>query len=490
MKTSTFSFIFLSLLAVSLPLLMTSSCGRAPIESLEEPGGTINVRGAFSDWTPSTSSFASGVFLLLDPTTNEVFKSETINGDKPEFKIENVPVSGKYYGILLDSRFEPRAYLEKTGSDSKKQRVFKLGSTDGNFGTLVVRDDIIASSEHSELEFQANYGAQREPGPRWQQNPFPAKFSTVFAPNPDIDGDGIPNVIDTDVDGDDIQNIFDPATYDETDITDSKIPAQFNYGYGIPKQGFFKCNFKKIQSLATLQSTITTVQKFTCLMKLSSDEVDSVELITKSSFFPTGFDKKMQDDGGDNPTSRDLIAKDGIWTAQFDIPQNIVSYKEQTILATATLNNGSKKTFITTLEPDLILTSESPGDTLYREKILTVVTPVSSNFEISFASEGSPSFRTDKFQVTATLYSAGSTSEGPLRIQQRDPSEVVREFKFIPEGNKFKTEFDDRPDRVLNFDPAVSAEYRLLLKFTAPASLPGLLGSEFEFFSNTLVFSN
>ena len=74
MRASIFSLISLSLLGVTLPLLMTSSCGRAPIESLEEPGGTINVTGAFSDWTPSTSSFAGGVFLLLDPNTNEVFK--------------------------------------------------------------------------------------------------------------------------------------------------------------------------------------------------------------------------------------------------------------------------------------------------------------------------------------------------------------------------------------------------------------------------------
>ena len=486
MKTSTFSLIFLSLLAVSLPLLMTSSCGRAPIESLEEPGGTINVTGAFSDWTPSTSSFAGGVFLLLDPNTNEVFKSDIIDSGKPVFKIENVPVTGKYYGILLDGRFEPRAYLEKTGSDSKKQRVFKLGSTDGNFGTLVVRDSKLESSQQASLEFQANYGTFSV------GKPFELGFTTAFVANPDIDGDGIPNILDIDLDGDGNPNISDAITYNGSkELPDSAIASQFNYGYGITKQGFFKCNFKKIQSLITLNNTKTMVQEYTCLLKLSSGVVDQVELTTQSSFFSPDFDKKMKDDG-EYPMSRDLIAKDGIWTAQFNTPQNIVSYKEQTILATATLNNGSKKTFITTLEPDLVLTSESLGGSLFRGITLTAATPVSKDFQISFAPEGSPPLNPDKFQVTATLYSAGSTSELPQRINQKDSAEVVREFKFkfVSAANKFETDFDVSPGKDLNFDPAAFPEYRLRLKFTAPASLPGLLGSEFEFFSNTLVISN
>ncbi len=470
MKTSTFSLIFLSLLGVTLPLLMTSSCGRAPIESLEEPGGTINVTGAFSDWTPSTSSFAGGVFLLLDPNTNEVFKSDTINDSDPQFKIENVPVTGKYYGILLDSRFEPRAYLEKTGSDSKKQRVFKLGSTAGNFGTLVVRDDVIASSEHSELEFQANYGAQRERG-KWTKIPFPAKFSTAFVPNPDIDGDGIPNVIDTDVDGDEIQNIFDPVTYDETDITDAKIPAQFNYGYGIPNKGFFKC----IHTRDVLKI------KVSCFLKGSSNTIAQMSLKTSTTLLPQ--DKPMNDDGPVGQ-SGDLLPKDSVFTGQFDIDtKRTPTFDLQTIIASLKMKDGSSKSFITTLEPKL------PDSSIFKNALI--------NFTKGFAQitvEPNPEFKPSlsKFNVTAELLNPGATPAKDRfgNIQPR--------LNFSFDNNIFKTEsivdlkLNDRlPDdstKECTGAESVTCKYILRIRVTAPAALPGLLGSAFEFDSPELTY--
>ena len=463
MKTSTFSLIFLSLLGVTLPLLMTSSCGRAPIESLEEPGGTINVTGAFSDWTPSTSSFAGGVFLLLDPNTNEVFKSGIIEGGKPVFKIENVPVTGKYYGILLDSRFEPKAYLEKTGSDSKKQRVFKIGSSDGNFGTIVVRDSTLESSSQTNLDFQSNYGIANKD---YAEKQFSQDFTTNFNPNPDIDGDGEPNVIDTDVDGDGIQNIFDPVTYDETDITDSKIPAQFNYGYGIPNKGFFKCDHLR---KPTSEDNSSFDLHFSCGLKLSAGTVDKVELVTSEKFKVaaknldvegTPFDWQMRDFG----TLGDLISNDGISSGVFQVTEgNSIADKNQVILATATMKDGSKKTYITTLEPNYELKKkdQEPVAEFIDRKILNVT-----------FSLGSLSEKVDGFQIAATIFGW-------------DKKEIKTFTQVLANPNTATIQDVEQ----LNLSPTIDdKKYRIKIRVTAPAALPGLLGSAFELYSEPLTY--
>lgn len=465
MRASIFSLISLSLIGVTLPLLMTSSCGRAPIESLEEPGGTINVTGAFSDWTPSTSSFAGGVFLLLDPNTNEVFKSGIIEGGKPVFKIENVPVTGKYYGILLDSRFEPKAYLEKTGSDSKKQRVFKIGSSDGNFGTIVVRDSTLESSSQTNLDFQSNYGIANKD---YAEKQFSQDFTTNFNPNPDIDGDGIPNVIDTNVDGDSKDNIFDSSTYEgkSLKISDSAISSQYNYGYGINKGGYFKCDHLRTP---TSKDNSAFKLRFSCGLKLPAGAAEKVELVTAKTFNDAAknfdesakFDWEMKDNG----TQGDLISSDGIWGGIFNIAEgNPDAFPEQVILATATLKDGSKKTYITTLEPTYKL----------KNKDSEPIAKFASNdaFEITFLL-GTLGGAVDGFQLSATI------------IKDWDDTEIHTFSQSLKDANKATIQGVGQ----LNL-PATTDEqkYRIKVKISAPAAMPGLLGSAFEIFSETLEY--
>lgn len=439
--------------AFTLTLILSASCSRPLLEGTEDSGGGVTVTGAFFDWKPDTSAFSEGLFILLDANTNEVFKSTLIEKEKPSFKIENVPVKGKYYGILLNKKFEPTAYLQKTQSDGKAQRVFKFGSTGGRLGTIVVRDSLLQSSNHSDLDFQAATGSGT-----LTEKEFATDFSTNFVHNSDIDEDGIPNVLDINLDGDSISNIFDAATYSSksSKIFDSAIPAQYNYGYGIPKGGYFKCDYLKTP-LNRDNSTFNL--RYSCVLKLGGGIAEGVRLTTTKVYldnaksWDTGsaFDWEMTDDG----LKGDLIASDGLWSANFSIPNSTESFQEQTIIATAKMQDGTTKSYITNLEPDLIFEAieKIPLATFSAEDLLT----------ISFSLEKLNT--TEGVQISATL------------LKEADDT-VIYTFNAKPER---ANEHIFR--NVNDIIPLTPEKYRVLVKIAAPSALPGLLGSAFEIYS-------
>ena len=135
---------------------LTSSCGRQPIQSLEETSEELTVEGSFVDWSATANSFAGGLFALMDANTNEVFTAE-VKGN--HFKLEKIPSVGRYYGLLVGPDFQVRGALQKSSTDgATTYSVFKLGASTGQLGTLVVNNGKLESSQQSELEFQTTVG--------------------------------------------------------------------------------------------------------------------------------------------------------------------------------------------------------------------------------------------------------------------------------------------------------------------------------------------
>ncbi|NBO37941.1 hypothetical protein EBU99_05090 [bacterium] len=467
MKTSFCRWLTLVATSGVSALLLTSSCGRQPIQTIDDTNtDTVTVTGAFADWTPATSSFAGGVFLLLDSSTNEVFKSDEIKVDKTNFKIENVPVSGKYYGVLLDGSFEPKAYLQKTASDGKIQRIFKLGNSGGQLGTIVVRDGKLESSQHSDLDFQT-LGSYKE------LKKFESEYSTNFTANPDIDSDGVPNVLDTDVDGDGetLSNSLDALTYNgKVDVFDSTIPWQYNYGYGIPKQGYFKCDHlrtPKSKDPAILSANL----KFQCNLKLSPAPVEKVEL-SSTTFFKdaaklwdgaTAYDWLMHDDA----SAGDLFSGDGIWTSQFSLDESVNASKNQMIIASVTLKTGTKKAYITSLEPTLKLKPASDQSSKPIAKF-TDKTKLDVNFQLE--NLAGP---VKGFQISATIF------------EDSNDKEIKTLSQTLTDGTTASFTIDNT---LLNLTENAADKYRVKIRIQAPSALPGLLGSAFELYSGTLTY--
>lgn len=318
--------------------VLSSSCARQPIESLEEPNEEITVSGSFADWSATANSFSNGMFVLLDSSTNEVYSG---NISSNSFKIEKVPSQGKFYGLLIGPDFQVRGLMQKTAADGAlKYYIFRLGQTAGNLGTLVVGNaaangiDALESSQQSELDFQTTLGASKE-GKEGKE--FTGEYSSNFAPSPDIDGDGIPNMLDTNADGDRYDNIIDRQTYAGNALPDAKIPWQHNYANGIPKAGFFKCD-----QLRKADSSF----EFWCILKLPAG---LAEKVTLKSF---GVDTEMFDDGGKSQAAHgDSTAGDGVWNSRFSLEANKSFFPRQLVMATVTLAGGGSKKFLTTLGP-------------------------------------------------------------------------------------------------------------------------------------------
>lgn len=449
-------------LGASLPLIITSSCGRPPVEDLDEPAGSVTVTGAFADWSPSNGLYNNGVFALIDAQSNEVFRSEPIQSENPAFSINDVPITGKYYGVLLDKRYRARSYLQKATDDGKTMRVFQLGSSQGKLGVIVARDNRLEASEQDKLDY-STLGITS-----LQTELANISFSTNFTANPDIDGDGIPNVIDTDVDGDATDNIFDSQTYNESEVSDSNIPWPYNYGYGIPKAGFFKCDHLFAQKDST--ETIAYELKGSCSLRLPAGTVESVKLETNTTFMAnakttdagTAFDWKMRDDG----TTGDLIADDGIWTGQFLLAEEQWSQvPDQIFIATVTYKNGRVRSYITTLE------TLKPNERLSFDTALidTASDKIAVVFKLQELSKN------DHFQVELTLYDSGNGTEIVTLTQ---PLSAL-DLKFPKEDSP---SLKEHISSYLSQQASSPAEVtlRLKLKVSTPAALPGLLGSAFE----------
>jgi hypothetical protein len=447
-------------------LTSLQSCARAPIETVDDTVSNVTISGAFSDWNPSASNFSGGVFLLLDAVTNEIFKSDPIKADSPSFQIRNVPVTGKYYGILLGADFQPLAYLQKKAPDGKTiLPVFKVGNTDGQFGTLVIKNGKLESSQQSEIDFQTSVGAHSE------LRTFAADFSTNFIASPDIDTDGIPNVLDTDVDGDgdNKPNALDSATYAGKTVKtpDSEIPWQFNYGYGIPKMGFFKCEYLRTPNA---KDNATFLFKYSCQLKMPAKRIEKITLRTTQGFmdgakFWNGadpFDWNMRDDG----SLGDLISEDGIWTGRFSVTDAIPSYANQTILADVKMKDGTMKSYITTLEPKIEFKTRT-------DQPLAAFVSAEDNLYLFF-SLGQLSGTLSGFQISATILKDADDTEIATLTQPLFDAGASA-FAGISQLGLAATTDD--------------MKYRIKVKITAPAALPGLLGNAFELYSLPLDYT-
>lgn len=445
-------------LGVALPLMITSSCGRPPVEDYEEPSETVTVSGAFADWNPASGIYSNGVFILMDALSNEVFKSAPINTDSPSFNISDVPISGRYYGVLLDKHYTARAYLQKATNESKVMRVFQLSASNGKLGVVVSRENKLEASEQDKLEF-ISLGISDG-----NAQATDLDFTTAFSANPDIDADGIPNLLDTDIDGDGIQNIFDPKTYNGSEMLDSNIPWQYNYGYGIPKSGFFKCDhlFARKDSNETIHGS--------CSLKLPVDKVESVRIETNKTFMDNAktsdasaaFDWTMRDDGN----SGDLIADDGIWTGQFMLSaERWNQVPAQIIIATVNYKSGAVKSYITTLE------------TLKPHENLSIETATLSNDQgsISVVAQLKELSGDSSFQAALTLLDASNDNEIITLTQPL----ITMSLNFPAENSQSMIEIISAYLRQQPNTPK-EVSLKLKLKVSAPAALPGLLGSAFE----------
>jgi hypothetical protein len=458
MTPSLLRWMGVAIFATTCGTTLTSSCARQPIQSLEETSEELTVEGSFVDWSATANSFAGGMFALMDANTNEVFTAEIKSN---HFKMEKIPSMGRYYGFLLGPDYQVRGTLQKSSTDgTTNYYVFKMGAAAGNLGTLVVSNGKLESSQQSELEFQTTFGANKE------SKPFTADYTTNFVANPDIDGDGLPNMIDNNVDGDDFFNIIDPRTYSEKSIPDSKIPWQYSYANGIPKSGFFKCDQLKLPNNGGVTGKFTF--EFWCSLKLPPG---IVEKVTLKSF---AVESEMQDDGGEkNATAKDPSANDGIWNARFSIDgaKNSI-FPNQLVLANVVLRDGRTRSYLTAFGPEFPYSVEfeekdeggtkSPKITLSQSKLEVdcivrnwskIKIPKGMVLEVLMLNSEDLSF-VKSFNLL--LESGEPISDGSLDYRFNITDDKISQLGLTKESYKFKA------------------------RVVGPASLPGLVGSAVE----------
>ncbi|MEN9810195.1 MAG: hypothetical protein RLZZ488_1762 [Pseudomonadota bacterium] len=440
-------------LATTFGFVLSSSCARQPIESLEEPNEEITVSGAFADWSPTANSFSNGMFVLLDSATNEVFTGDISSNS---FKIEKVPAQGKYYGLLIGPDFQVRGLMQKSAPVGElKYYIFRMGQTGGNLGTLVVSDgkanspDVLETSQQSELDFQTTLGASEKLAP------FKADYSTNFQLLPDIDGDAIPNMLDTDVDGDAVENIYDAQTYSDKSPDDAKIPWQHNYSNGIPKMGFLKCD--------QLRKAADPSFEFWCVLKLPAG---LAEKVTLKSF---GVETEMFDDGGKTQaTHGDPTAGDGVWNARFTLSTGQGLFPEQLVMATVTLASGGTKKYLTPLGPEFNHLVSFQMTTENKPEITITATKIDAKVLVT----NCPT--TGSFPSGVKLEIQILNADGSFLKSFR---EALGNCGETTDGIVFKHSLEES---FLDFGLKEGIKYRFKARIIGPAALPGLVGSASE----------
>lgn len=443
----------------SLPcaVVVSSSCGRQPIQNIDEPAQEITVEGAFADWSTSINSFSGGLFALLDANTNEVLSSEIKSG---AFKIQKVPSDGRYYGMLIGPDYQVRATLQKKLQDNKTvYNVFRAGNTLGQLGTLVISNGVLSSSQQSDFDFQTSLGANSNNN---EKKIFASAFNGNFTANPDIDGDGIPNMIDSDVDGDDFSNIIDQNTYGGESLEDSKIAWTHNYGHAIPKTGFFNCNQLKIP----VAGTTGFKYDFWCTLKIAAGSADKVTL--KS----TGLSLEMADDGGTQiQAHNDPIAGDGVWNARFSVDgTKSTLFPNQMAMATVQLKSGVTKSYLTLIGPQFPYTAEFKKD----------------------ATSGQLSVTLTKTELKAEVILKKWPKEKPPKgltmelIMLNEDESYIKSFSAKietaenVENDPTASKFTMSDTRIGDLGLSTDKKYKFKLRVLGPSPLPGLVGSGTE----------
>jgi hypothetical protein len=445
------------IIAIPCALLASSSCGRQPIQNIDEPIQDITFEGAFSDWNTSVNSFAGGLFALMDANTNEVFSAEIKSG---AFKIQKVPSDGRYYGMLIGPDYQVRATLQKKLQDNKTiYNVFRAGNTVGQLGTLVINDAALSSSQQSDLDFQTTLGANSNEN---AQKQFNAVFSTNFNANPDIDGDGIPNMIDSNVDGDKLTNIIDKSTYGGESLEDAKIAWTYNYGHAIPKTGYFNCS----QLKSPVAATSFFKYDFWCTLKLPAGTAEKVTL--KS----TGLNIEMADDGGIQvQTHSDPIANDGVWTARFSIDGSKTTlFPNQLVMAAVQLKNGQSKSYLTLIGPEFPYAADFKKDPTSKQLSVTLT---KSNLKVDVVLKNWPQ---DEHPKGVTLEVLLLNEDDSFIKSFTDPIGKGENAEDDATASKFTLERSHIDELGLSSDK----KYKLKARVLGPAPLPGLVGSGTE----------
>jgi hypothetical protein len=418
---------------------------------LEETENLLTVEGGFAEWgskaTPQANAFENAIFALYDSSSNEVMISKIEGG---HFRIEKVPSLGRYYGFLIGPDYQVRGSIQKkAATGDNTYYIFKFASTAGQLGTLILKDDKIESSAQSDLEFQTSLGVV--------QSPYKGDYSANFVQNPDIDGDGIPNMLDENVDDDDYKNNVDDKTYSQNSIEDSKIPWQHNYAYGIPKFGYFKCDhLKKPQSKI----------EFWCQLKVPPNFADKISLVSAN------IEAEMTDNGSNATSGMDTIANDGLWNARFELDTSQKPfYPRQLILANVTLKDGSKKSYFTTLGPEFPFQVSFKDDPTTQTPMTLTKTQLGGDLRVTqwFKTKQPPKgFVVELIMLDSSDLSFVKSFTKPLG--RGDPEAEGSLDAAFP---KFFVE--DIEELALKKD-----SYKFKARIIGPAALPGLVGSGAE----------
>lgn len=457
MSTQRALSIYTFVMSVPCSLLVSSSCGRQPIQNLEEPVQEITVEGAFADWSTTMNSFSGGLFALFDANTNEVLSSDIKAG---AFKIEKVPAEGRYYGLLIGPDFQVRATLQKKLQDNKTiYNVFRAGNTLGQLGTLVISNGALSSSQQSDLDFQTTLGANSNNN---DKKTFTTVFTTNFSANPDIDGDGIPNMIDPDVDGDELSNIVDQSTYGGESLVDSKIAWQYNYAHSIPRAGYLNCD----QLKSPVAGTTGYKYDFWCTLKIQSESAEKVTL--KS----TGLTTEMADDGGMQvQIHNDPIANDGVWNARFSIDGTKTTlFPNQLAMATVQYKNGSTKSYLTLIGPEFPYAAEFKKDATTGKLAITLS---KSELKTEVILRKWPKDKPPKGLVLEVILLNEDETYIKTVTSKLESSENV-------ENDETASKFTLTDSRIGELGLSTEKKYKFKARVLGPAPLPGLVGSGTE----------
>jgi hypothetical protein len=400
-------------------LLTLGSCGGEKDKKVAATADTVDVSGVFTEWNGAFGAYRGASFLLLDVESNAV--SSAVLDDSGGFLIKTVDSGRSYYGLLLGSDFRLLGRLELGVSGSETRLpVFSLGTTLGDLGVLVVREGVIHTSQRDSLEAETKLGKIEKDPVVFEKN---LPKNAELALDPDIDGDGIPNLIDGDVDGDGIANILDQNTF--ADEYNENISWQLSYESNVRDFGYLSCSY--LVGPAQVQHR--------CILQSPRDSIATAKLRTLA----TEVDFKRASSG----------SGDQVWIAEFSRDIAAESLVGRLALVDATLPDGSKRSFISHLGDSLPFAFKSASVELRKNEISAQV------------------------ELTGWNEPEGTQLQVVISDVKNSRVMVFTESVTLP-----KTTFKGVESMFLG--ATADSRYQVQLRLLCPGQLPGLLGSGVE----------
>lgn len=395
------------------------ACGGSKEKKEDRVTGLVDVSGVFTEWDGAFAAYRGSSFMLLDVQSSVV--SRGLLDDSGAFMIKSVEADRSYYGLLIgaDFRLLGRLELGVSGSETRLP-VFRLDQTQGDLGVLVVREGVIHTSQRDGLEAESKLGKiEKEPVVFAKNLPKNSELDL----DPDIDGDGIPNVIDGDVDGDGIPNVLDEGTF--ADANNENLSWQLSYESNIRDFGYVSCSYL----LGTTQI------QHRCVLQSPRDSVAAAKLRTLA----TEVDFKRASSG----------SGDQVWVAEFNRDVSAESLLRRIAFVDANLLDGAKKSFVSYLGEKLPFAFKSASVELRQD------------------------------QITAQLELVGwREPEGTqLQVVVTDAA-TSRVMVFSEAVSLPKTTF--KGVEAMFAGATAESRYLVQLRIICPGQLPGLLGSGVE----------